>query len=144
MGTALLTRNPASLTPGVPFRLACLFNRPVGQAPRAHEIQDTAAQGLAQPGPGRWRPPTAMAVHRTRAGVQECSNHSGVAGVAGQEERHLRPVTGGEPGSQLGLCFRLEESVVALTARRLLVIPGDARRADVHRLRSLPRGTCGQ
>jgi hypothetical protein len=51
--TALLTRKPAGHAPGVPPRLACLFNRPIGQAPRAHEVQDTAAQGRAQPGSGR-------------------------------------------------------------------------------------------
>ena len=53
MRTALLTREPAGRAPGVPPRLACLFNRPIGQAPRAHEVQDTAAQGPAQPGSGR-------------------------------------------------------------------------------------------
>ena len=94
MRTALLTRKSAGRAPGVPPRLACLFNRPIGQAPRAHEVQDTAAQGPAQPGSGRQRPPTAVTVHRTRAGAQECSDHGGVAGVGGQEECHLGLVAG--------------------------------------------------
>lgn len=90
-GAALLARKPAGRAPGVPLRLVCLFSRPIGQAPWAHEVQDTAVQDPAQPGSGRWRPPTAVTVHRTRrAGTQERSDHRGVAGAGGQEERHLR------------------------------------------------------
>ncbi len=110
MGTVLFTRNPAGRAPGVPLRLACLFNRPVGQTPRAHEVQDTAAQGTAQPGPGRQRPPAAVTVHRTRAGAQERGDRRGVAGVGGQEECHLRLVAGREPCGQLGLLLRMEEA----------------------------------
>ncbi|WP_159024485.1 hypothetical protein [Streptomyces scabiei] len=52
--------------------------------------------------------------------------------MVGQEERHLRLVAGREPGRELGPLLRLEEGVAAFAARRLLVVPGDARRADVH------------
>lgn len=144
MRTALLRRKSAGRAPGVPPRLACLFNRPIGQTPRPHEVQDTAAQGPAQPGPGRQRPPTAVTAHRTRAGTQERSDHRGVAGVGGQEECHLRLVAGREPRGQLGLLLRVEEGIVALAARRLPAVPGDARRADVHDFRSLPGAICGQ
>ena len=144
MGPALLARKPAGRAPGVPLRLARLFHRTIGQAPRAHEVQDAAAQGPAQPGPGRRRPPTAVTVHRTRAGAQERSDHRGVACVGGQEECHLRLVAGREPCGGLGPLFRVEEGVVTLAARRLPVVAGNARRADVHNFRSLPGAACGQ
>lgn len=140
----MLARNPAGRAPGVSLRLARLFHRTIGQASRAHEVQDTAAQGPAQPGPGRWRPPTAVTVHRTRAGTQERSDHRSVAGVGGQEECHLCLVAGREPCGGLGLLFRVEEDVVTLAARRLPVVAGNARRTDVHNVRSLPGATCGQ
>ena len=143
-GPVLPTRNPAGRAPGVPLRLARLFHRTIGQASRAHEVQDTAAQGPAQPGPGRWRPPTAVTVHRTRAGAQERSDHRSVAGVGGQEECHLRLVAGREPCGGLGPLFRVEEGVVTLAARHLPVVAGNARRADVHNVRSLPGAACGQ
>lgn len=139
----MLTRNPAGRAPGVPLLLTCLFNRPIEQAPRAHEVQDSAAQGPPQPGPGR-QPHTAVPAHRTRTDAQKRSNHRGVAGVAGQEEGHLRLMTSREPCGGLGLLFRVEEGIVALAARRLPIVPGDARRAEVHAFRSLPWAACGQ
>lgn len=144
MGAALLARNPAGRAPGVSLRLARSFHRTIGQASRAHQVQDTAAQGPAQPGSGRWRPPTAVTVHRTRAGTQERSDHRSVAGVGGQEECHLRLVAGREPCGGLGLLFRVEEGVVTLAARRLPVVAGNARQTDVHNVRSLPGAACGQ
>lgn len=53
---------------------------------------------------------------------------------------------GGRPGNvrQLGLFFRVEEGIVALAARRLPVVAGEARRAGVHGFRSLPGAVCGQ
>jgi hypothetical protein len=143
-GPVLPTRNPAGRTPGVPLRLARLFHRTIGQAPRAHEVQDMAAQGPAQPGAGRWRPPTAVTVHRPCASAQERSYHRSVAGVGGQEECHLRLVADREPCGGLGLLFRVEGGVVTLAARRLPIVAGNARRADVHNFRSLPGAACGQ
>lgn len=88
-------RKPSRRTPGFPIHPARIFHRTTGQTPRAHKVHNTAAQGPAQPEPGRLRPPTAVAAHRTHSSAQERGDQGGVAGAAGQEERHLRPVTGG-------------------------------------------------
>jgi hypothetical protein len=141
---APITRKQAGRAPGFPFRPTRLFHRTIEQAPRAHEIQDTAAQGPAQPRPGRWRPSAAVTAHRTRPGAQERSDHRSVAGITGQKERHLRLVTGRESCGQLGLLFRVEEGIVTLATRRLPAIPGDTRRTDVHDFKSLPEAVCGQ
>ncbi|WP_208639395.1 hypothetical protein [Streptomyces bobili] len=75
----LITQNPSGRAPGFPFRLARLFHRTIGQAPGAHEVYDTAAQGPAQPKPGRWRPPAGV----TAGGEQsQAGAFSGCRGAA--------------------------------------------------------------
>ena len=109
----------------------------------------TPGPGHAGAGPGAAGARAVAATH----GGDGAPYARGCPGAQRPQRRCRRRWTGGTPsapGSRPGTCgelgplFRLEERVVTFAARRLPVVPGDARRTDVHNFRSLPGAACGQ